>query len=146
MSTFKFRLQGLLRLRQSQRDEARLALADVLRSSAFLAAELARLDAAGAVARQQIGAAVPGPIDLRALRELQHYEEVVRQDRQAIVARRRALESEIDGHCEALAIAQRELRLLEQLAEREAAEFQTACDRRAQREVDELFAARIKPA
>ena len=145
MSIFKFRLQGLLRLRESQRDEARLLLADLLRQDALLIDDRAALDGATASARTELGTTAPGPIDLRRHRDLQSYESALRNRRQSIDGQRRVLEPQIAERRQALAAAQRELRLLEQLAEREAAEHRAAVERAAQREVDELFAARLRP-
>ncbi|MGD9645225.1 MAG: hypothetical protein AB7U73_05900 [Pirellulales bacterium] len=146
MSTFRFRLQGLLRLRQSQRDAARLELAELLRDDALLAADLARLDAVAAAARDECRAAVSGTIDLTARRDLHEYEAGIRTWRQAAMARRLALESQLDRCRAALAVAQRDLRLVEQLADRELAEHRAQSARRAEREADELFAARRSPA
>lgn len=145
MSIFKFRLQGLLRLRESQRDEARLLLADLLRQDALLIDDQAGLDGAVAIARTELGTStVLGPVDLRRHRDLQSFETGLRQRRRWIDTARRALEPQIAERRQALAAAQRELRLLEQLAEREAAEHRAAVERAAQRELDELFAARIR--
>jgi flagellar export protein FliJ len=145
MSIFKFRLQCLLRLRESQRDEARLLLADLLRQDALLIDDQAALDGAVATARTELGTtSVLGPVDLARHRDLQSFETGLRQRRRSIDTARRALEPQIAERRQALAAAQRELRLLEQLAEREAAEHRTAMERAAQRELDELFAARMR--
>jgi len=145
MSIFKFRLQGLLRLRESQRDEARLLLADLLRQDALLIDDRAALEGAATIARTELGTTVPGPIELRRHRDLQSYESSLRRQRQSIDGQRRVLEPQIAERRQALAAARRELRLLEQLAEREAAEHRAAAERHAQRELDELFAARLRP-
>ena len=145
MSIFKFRLQGLLRLRESQRDEARLLLADLLRQDALLIDDRAALDGAAASARTDVGTTAPGPVDLRRHRELQSYESDIRHRRQSIDGARRALEPQIAERRQSLAAAQRELRLLEQLAEREATLHRATVERPAQREVDEMFAARLRP-
>lgn len=144
MSIFKFRLQGLLRLRESQRDEARLLLADLLRQDALLIDDRAALDGAAVSARTDVGATAPGLVDLRSHRDLQSFETGLRQRRQSIDGQRRALEPQIAERRQLLAAAQRELRLLEQLAEREATLHRSAVERAAQRELDELFAARIR--
>lgn len=141
MPKFKFRFQSMLRLRQAQLGEARLCLAGLVRSGGLLMAELARLDAATLLAHEHIGTRKAGPVDLRARRELEQYERGLCRQREAIRGQQRVVEFEIERSRQALAVAQRELRLLEELAQREASEFETACDRTAQREVDELFAA-----
>ncbi|MBX9792265.1 MAG: hypothetical protein K2Y37_25480 [Pirellulales bacterium] len=142
MPTFKFRFQSLLRLRQAQLGEARLCLAGLVRSDGLLTTELARLDAATLLAREHIGTRKAGPVDLRARRELEQYERGLCRQREAIRGQQRVLEFEIEQSRQALAVAQRELRLLEELAQREAVEHEAACSRAAQREVDDLFAAR----
>jgi flagellar export protein FliJ len=134
MSIFKFRLQGLLRLRESQRDEARLLLADLLRQDAQLIDDQAALDGAVATARTELGTSTcPGPVDLVRYRDLQSFETDLRQRRRSIDTARRALEPQIAERRQALASAQRELRLLEQLAEREAAEHRTGSRRAIRR-------------
>ena len=121
MSRFKFRLATLLRLREAHRDERQVALAqahhadDLLRQrQEELAAELAGLKG---TCRQAVG---PGQVDVDSLLEAHRYEIVLRAAGTQLAQRRAQVRVEIEHRREALLQANRDVRVLEKLRERQA--------------------------
>ncbi len=143
MAKFHFRLATLLRLGESVRDERRAHLAEAYRADelleaheAALAKELAALRAAGRTA------VMPGTVDLDQLVDAQRYELSVRSQQKHFARQRQAVAGEIERRREALLAANREVRVLEKLRDRQAQRHQAAEARRDIRQLDEVAASR----
>lgn len=121
MPKFQFRLATLLRLREAVRDERQIALAEAYRADDVLrqrqeelAAELVQLKGS---CRQ---AAAPGQVDIDRLLAAQRYELSLRAAGVQVSQRREQIGAEIERRREAVVQANRDVRVLEKLRERQA--------------------------
>lgn len=144
MAKFHFRLATLLRLGESVRDDRRAQLAEAFRADELLeqhettlAEELASLRAAS---RQAVG---PGGVDLDRIVETQRYELAMRVQQKQFAAQRKAIAQEIERRREALLAANREVRVLEKLRERQAERHRQDEARRDLRQLDEAAARTV---
>lgn len=139
MSRFTFRLAGLLRLRESTRDERRAALAEAFRVDDVLRRQMDRLDAEVAGLRDACRrAAGPGTVDLDHLVEAQRYETALRSQREAILRQRETVAAEIERRRQALVEADRDVRVLEKLRERQLEQHTREEARREVKRLDEV--------
>ncbi len=119
---FQFRLRALEQLRAATRDEARGRLAEALRADDVLLAQQREL--AMELQSLHANAGTPetgGSLDVDRLVAAARYEIVLRAEQQAITQRQAALATEIDQRRAALLVADRELRTIEKLRERQQA-------------------------
>jgi len=143
MAKFHFRLATLLRLREAARDERRTVLAeayradDVLRQQQeLLAAELNGLKGS---CRQAVG---PGTVDIDKLLAAQRYEIALRAEQMQLGRQREMIGAEIERRREALVQANRDVRVLEKLRERQAERHRDELVHREIRELDEVAGRR----
>jgi flagellar FliJ protein len=139
---FEFPLETLLRLRHSYERKERLRLAEIARKIAGLRHRIAQIEAElRAAARQQASELMNGltaseihfAIACEQPREAQH-----RQFSNELVE----LEKEHRRQQDAYSEARRNRQILENLRERQAAEYKRGQDRRQQQAVDDLFLMR----
>ena len=120
MASFTFRLAALLRLRESRRDECQAALAQAYRVDDALAEQFdgldRELDALRSFRRLKVS---PGAVDVDRLVEAQRYELVTQAQQQQIARQRQTLAAEIDERRRTLVEADREVRVLEKLRQRQ---------------------------
>lgn len=139
MSKFKFRLAALLRLREATRDERRAALAEAYRVDDVLRQ---RLDGvAGELNGLKIAwrqAAGPGIVDVDRLVESQRYELALRSRQAELERQRENVAAEIQRRRQALIEADREVRVLEKLRERQAEQHRREEERRDAKSLDEV--------
>ena len=139
MAGFTFRLAPLLRLRESRRDECRAALAEAYRVDEVLAKQfegLSReLDALRTFCRMKVS---PGAIDIDRLVEAQRYELVARAQQQQLAEQRKTVAAEIERRRQALVEADREVRVLEKLRERQVEQYRREVERREAKRLDEV--------
>ncbi len=143
MTKFHFRLATLLRLGESVRDQRRGQLAEAYRADELLeqhegmaARELAAIRTLGRKA------VAPGTVDLDRIVETQRYELALRAQQQHFAQKREAIAGEIERRREALVAANREVRVLEKLRERQQERHVQEEARRDIRQLDEAAAAR----
>jgi flagellar protein FliJ len=121
MSKFKFRLATLLRLRGVARDERRAALADAYRVDDLLRGRLEATDAEiGRLKESCRDAARPGTVDVDRLVQAQRYELVLRDQDAQLRRQRETVCVEIERRRQALLEADREVRTLEKLRDKQA--------------------------
>jgi len=139
MPKFKYRLATLLKIRESTREERQIELAeayhadDVLRQrQEELTAEIMGLkgDCRNAVA--------PGAIDVDRLLSSQRYEMLLRSQGAQIAKHREQIATEIERRRQALVEANREVRVLEKLRERQAERHRDEEARRDVKLLDEV--------
>lgn len=139
MAKFRFRLATLLRLRQALRDQRREALAEAYRVDELLAVQWARLqqeiDALGAECRRAAG---PGTVNVDRLLEAQRYELALKTRQRQLQDQRRQVAEQIEHRRAALAEADRQVRVLEKLRQRQAARHQYEENRREIKLLDEV--------
>ncbi len=138
MGKFHFRLATLLRLGESVRDDRRAQLAEAYRADELLEQHEAALAGELAALRDACRLAVtPGSVDLDRLVETQRYEITLRARQKQFAAQRKAIAGEIERRRDALLAANREVRVLEKLRERQAERHRQEDVRRDLRQLDE---------
>ena len=139
MAAFTFRLEPLLKLREARRDECRSALAEGYRVDEVLRKQFdnmeRELDALREFCRRK---ASPGGIDIDRLVEAQRYELVTKAQQQNIAQQRETVAAEIERRRYALIEADREVRVLEKLRERQSELHRREEEVREARRLDEV--------
>ncbi len=138
MSTFRFRLAPVLRLREAARQERRAALAEAYRVDDLLRGQIesvaAEMERLRNVSRQAGG---PGPVNVDRLVETQRYQAALGNQRGQVLRQRETVTVEIERRQQALLAADRDVRVLEKLRQRQAERFRLEEDRREMKRLDE---------
>jgi flagellar export protein FliJ len=131
----RFRLAALLRLRLAERDQRRLDLAKALRAVQILQQQQAEVVQEEAQWLAQVRSLLaPGPTDLDAVLAMYRYAAVLRGRLQQLASQLAEVQREAQRRRMALVEADRQVRVLEKLAQRQAqAERNQALRREAQR-------------
>ena len=143
MAGFRFRMAILLRLRESARDERRAQLATALEAEAVLLAKLRALgEEIAALKRQYKIAAGPGALNIDQLFEAQRYEATLKGDKHTVDTQMQTLVAEIDRRREALVAADKEVRILEKLRDKQRGKFRVEQEQSEMKLLDEIAAMR----
>jgi flagellar protein FliJ len=144
MGNFTFQLAGLLRMWQEQRDEHRTQLNQAFHADEMLGQRLDDLDRRHGQLLVQCRVAVgPGTLDVDRLVEFRRYEGLITARQSEIRRERQRVAAEIDRRRGALAAADREVRVLEKLEERQHNRRCLGEQRRETNTLDEMAAARF---
>lgn len=139
MAKFKFRLATLLRLREATRDERRTELAEAYRADDVLRKHLERVGRELFWLKAQCRkAAGPGTVDVDRLVEAQRYEVTLRAQQRQLTGQCEAVGAEIDRRRGALLAADRDVRLLEKLREKQARRHRQEEHRQEIKQLDEV--------
>jgi flagellar FliJ protein len=136
---FRFRLETLLRLRIAERDQRRAELAKAIRAEELLREEEAKLQAqqAKAVERsRQLKS--PGAANVDALMQTHRYEVVLATQRRQLASQLSQVQAETNRRRLVLVEADRQVRVLEKLRERQAAVYRQQAERQAAKQFDEM--------
>lgn len=139
MGGFRFRLATLLRLRDGVRGERRRLLAEAHSAEEALALRSAQL--AGDLDKLKQGhrhAAGPGRIDIDGVLSAQRYELVLRLEEKTFQQQSAVLDEEITKRRAALVEADRDVKVLEKLRERQHERFREEETRRETKEMDDI--------
>ena len=138
MVKFKFRLATLLKLRENTREERRRQLAEACRVDELLKRQIEGIDEQIAHLRHQCRAAVNvGDVKLDTLVAAQRNEMALRYQRGQLVKQREHVATEIEKCRDALIEADREVRILEKLEEKQLARHREEELRAETKELDE---------
>lgn len=141
MPQFQFRLATLLRLREVAREERRTQLAEALRLVDQLRARQREIEElVRETKRLQTPAA--GALDADRLLNATRYELVLRAEQRALQLQEVSVQGEVEKRREALVDANREVRSLELLREKQKETHQAEEEARARKEMDEIAARR----
>lgn len=141
MPQFQFRLATLLRLREAAREERRTQLAEALRLVDQLRARQQEIEElVRETKRLQTPAA--GALDADRLLNATRYEVVLRAEQRSLQLQEVSVQSEVEKRREALVDANREVRSLELLREKQKEAHQAEEEARARKEMDEIAARR----
>jgi flagellar protein FliJ len=144
MSTYRFRLTTLLRIRDAVRDERRGQLAAAQRAEEIIAARIDEIDnELASLADRSHQASRPGSINIDRLLDAGRYQTVLFTEKQAAIKQRQDVAAEVDRRRQALVEADREVKTLEKLREKQSSQHRFAEHRR---EVKQLDAAAIQLA
>ncbi len=139
MPKFHFRLATLLRIGESVRDQRRTQLAEAFRADELLEQRQGMVAQQLADARDLCRkAATPGAVDLDRIVETQRYELTLLAQQKQLAHQRKAVAGEIERRREAVLAANREVRVLENLRDRQHERFRQEEARRDLREIDEV--------
>jgi flagellar FliJ protein len=144
MGKFKFRLATLLRLREATRQDRRAELAEAYRVDDVLRQQLARLENELAALSAQCRKTVePGEVDVDRLVEAQRYQVALRSQEFQIGRQIEAVQAEIQRRHQNLLEANREVRVLENLRDKQAFQHLQEEDRRERKRLDEIAQQRV---
>jgi len=138
MSSFHFRLETLLRLRLADRDQRRAELAKAQRAEDTLLAQ------ADALARERAQMqersrrlAEPGTADVDRLIASHRYELVLRTKAQQLAGQIQQVRAEVERRRQIVVEADRQVRVLEKLRERQQSAFNVREAKHEQKQLDE---------
>jgi flagellar FliJ protein len=143
MAKFRFRLETLQRLREMNRDELRVRLAEAIQAEQIVGEqrrELLREAAALAVARREQFAA--GSPDIARVLNAQRYQLMLEAQEQALAEQAQRLAEEIEVRRLAVVEADRQVRVLDKLRERRAAQHAAAQNAADAKRLDEIATTR----
>lgn len=149
--TRPFRLQSVLKLRIAARDERRRSLADALRAEAIVSEQIATLASEiGEMRNAARAASSPGLIQVERLLSFNRHELLLEANRRALVKQKERIAEEAEIRRRALVEADRDVRVLEKLRERQEQDQLALDDRRESAELDQIallrsFAERSSP-
>jgi len=139
VAKFKFRLDTLLRLRGMTRDQRRQRLAQAYEADDILGRQQEELKRELAQLMDNCRrASGPGTVRIDHLLEVQRYEVVLRAHDQQAVEQRKAVAVEIDVRHQALVEADREVRVLEKLREKQLRRYRDEENRQEIKQLDEV--------
>ena len=145
-----FRLQSVMKLRIAARDERRKSLADALRAESIVSEQITSMEKDIAAAREASRAAAsPGLIQVERLLSFNRHELLLDANRRALIKQKKRSPKRLRFADRALVEADRDVKALEKLRERDDRERLIAEDRREQAELDQTallrsFAERSK--
>jgi len=143
MAKFRFRLATLLKLREATRDERRAELAQAYQADALLEQQQDRLqrELAGLVLQSR-KVAGPGTLDVDQLLQTQRYELFLRARQSQLADQRGTVAEEIERRRQILVEADREVRVLEKLRQRQLERHREEEGRREMKILDEVAGLR----
>ena len=138
MSSFRFRLETLLRLRLANRDQRRAELSKAQRAEDTLLAQ------AGKLSQEQVQVqelarqlASPGQADVDRLIAAHRYELVLRSQSQQLAAQIEHVRHEVARRRQVLVEADRQVRVLQKLREKQRAAHLAGEEKLEQKQLDE---------
>ena len=138
MAKFKFRLATLLRLREADRDERRTEMAQAYRADEIIERQQEALEKALTDSTAKCRDATrPGQIDIDHLLETQRFEVLLRAQREQLRKQRGVVAAEIERRRGKLVHANREVRVLEKLREKQTRRHRDEENRREIKRLDE---------
>jgi len=136
---FHFRLQTLLRMRIAERDQRRADLAKALRAEEVLRADEQRVvEEQANVAQRTRLLKSPGAADVDSLLQTHRYEAVLFSQRKQIASQLAQVQAEAERRRLLVVEADRQVRVLEMLRERQLAAYQQEVERQEIKQFDEL--------
>lgn len=143
MPAYKFRLATLMKLRESVRDERRAFLAEAYEAERILLERLHEVEETLSALRNGLRSAMgPGTIDVDRLIESQRYELMLKAHVSQMNQQRKMLEEEIERRRQALMLADRDVRVLEKLRERQLEEHRQQENLQEIKRLDEVGSRR----
>lgn len=136
---FTFRLETLLKIRLATRDQRRAQLARVLDAERVLKQQESEVEQQLASLKHVVRkASGPGEIDVDRLLGHYRFEIVLQAQLQTVRAKSQQLQTEIERRREALVAADREVRVLEKIHERQLVAYQREAVLTETKELDEI--------
>jgi flagellar FliJ protein len=147
MSTFRFRLETVLKLRRAALDEQRAKLAEAFRAEALLREHEEEIQRQSIETQQERrNAALRGAVNVDAALRAQRHQLLLLAQRQALLEQRQTLSEAIQQRQRLVIEADRDVKVLEKLRERRLAEHGAAEQLRDVKQLDEIAARMRKEA
>lgn len=143
MTQFLFRLESLVRLRESEREQRRIELAEAFQAEAILRQQAAQLeqDIRELEKRSRVINS-PGRVHVDRVLDTHRYKLMLKSEVMVLGQKETQLQAEIEKRRAALATADRDVRVLEKLRERKRKEHDNAELRRESKQLDEVAVQR----
>jgi flagellar FliJ protein len=143
MPKFKFRLQSLLKLREAERQQCRMELAEAFQAESILYQQRHQLaQQIDEMTKRARVAGSPGKIQIDQLLDAHRYRSVLEAQTKMLQQRETQITGEITRRREALADADRDVRVLEKLRDRKLDEHRAAELQRELKQLDEVAVQR----
>jgi flagellar FliJ protein len=144
MARFQFRLKTLYAIREATRDERRAQLAEAYAADRKLKDRRAALEQELNEQQQWFRAGIaPGRVDVDRLLTVNRYELVVCAEINVVTQHEQTLAEEIERRRQTLLAADREVRVLEKLRERQLEQFRQQQALAEMKEIDEVAARAV---
>lgn len=137
MAGFHFRLATLLKLREATRDQRRQQLAQAHQAQQTLQRRKHEKQEEIAALRDEAAALASGAVDVDRILSAQRYEQVLQGEQKVLSEQETTVAEEVERRRLALVAADREVRVLEKLRERQQLEHHRKRERREAKELDE---------
>jgi flagellar FliJ protein len=138
MQNPRFPLEKVQRVRQNVREQRRLELLDAQHAEDQAVAQIAGLQAELHTLQSQTRSVIrPGQLDLIQLRHMRKYEQSLRQELEMAQNRRQRLAAEVEKRRQDLVEADREVKVLDRLQERQQVQYRIDQARREARTRDD---------
>lgn len=145
MARYRFRLQTLRRLREIHRDEQRGRLATAFEAERILAEQRQSLAAEGAaLSDSQRRLMRVGTLDVNQLLASQRYQLALEAQQRTLAEQAARLAEEVERRRQTLVEADREVRVLDKLEERQRRQHAEAAQRAETKILDEVSTTRRK--
>jgi flagellar FliJ protein len=139
MKKFVFRLATLLKLREADRDQRRSELADAQRALTMIDERITELHNEMESARQAVRqSAGVGHVAVDMLLDNQRYELMLMAEKKSIDTQRAQVADEADRRREVVVEADRSVKTLEKLRDREQRRHREEAERRDAKQLDEI--------
>jgi len=143
MPRFRFRLQTLRRLREIHRDEQRSRLATAYEAERILAEQReANAHEAAALAQAQRQLMQQGALDVNQLLTSQRYQLALEAQSRTFAEQALKLAEEVERRRKAVVEADREVRVLDKLEERQRRQHRESAERAEMKRLDEVAVMR----
>ena len=139
MATFKFRLETLLKLREAARDECRAKLGEAVQAEQVLQRQMSQVAFELSTMREQARTSGRvGEVNVDLLLSAHRYELLLHSQHQQLDAQAQQVAEEIERRRQVVVEADKQVRILEQLRDKQRAEFEFAERRQEMKNLDEV--------
>lgn len=139
MSKFRFRLDTLLKIRAAERQQKRVELAQAYQAEQLLDDRLEQLELEREATRRSARVSVsPGTVNIDTLISSHRYELLLETQARMLQQQRSQLQHEIELRRAALVEADRQVRVLEKLRERQQRAHQSLEQKHEAKQLDEV--------
>lgn len=143
MAQFKFRLESLKKLREAERQQRRIELAEAFHAESLLREQAAQLEQdIREVEQRSRVISSPGRVHVDRVLDTHRYKLMLKSQIMMLSQKEAQLQTEIERRRTALATADRDVRVLEKLRERKRAEHDGTELKRESRQLDDFAVQR----
>ena len=147
MASFQFRLATLLKLRENERRQRQIELGQAMEAERIMLQRAENIAEEIAAAKSSARAASsPGAVSVDTLLELQRYSLQMRAQARLVAEQISQVRTEVERRRQVLVEADRQVRTLEKLRDKQAASFQFELQRVEQRHLDEVGQKKVNQA